>query len=446
MGYVEHRLHRRLPPPRRFGRGGRVLVLIAVDRVVPGYFSEGMAAAKLDQRVFARLLHAHLPAVGLHLESLAPDDASPASSLAVAPHPLRQRPPRAPRCASGTASSPRAVAPALRRVHRPVRAQRRRRPRRGRHGRGDRTPPGPRRRPGGRSLRRHSRLASTRASRAPSRPKNSRGDGEGTRSTQTTERRGLPERVRATAPVTEWMSSSSTRVGLRDVVGPRALARGPRRRLLKRQREATRIGSSRTRRARWEWRGRRDSSRRERAPAKTRAATTDGGLVDGGGDSSHGRRGGASAIAAEGRRVDASAAASDETFVSGSGSPALAFGSPLASLGVASSSPDPESGPRAATSPASLDLLGVESLDRAGPAGLALPPADAERIAERLLDVDRRLRALPTRASAFARVARIAATRPLTATRTSRLDALLAEFARDETEFRLSATRVGAGK
>ncbi len=45
-----------------------------VTRVVPGYFSEGMAAAKLDQRVFAALLHAHLPAIGLHLESLAPDD------------------------------------------------------------------------------------------------------------------------------------------------------------------------------------------------------------------------------------------------------------------------------------------------------------------------------------------------------------------------------------
>ena len=70
-------------------------LIALVDRVVPGYFSEGMAAAKLDQRVFARLLHAHLPAVGLHLESLAPDDiVTGIISLAVAPHPLRQRPPR----------------------------------------------------------------------------------------------------------------------------------------------------------------------------------------------------------------------------------------------------------------------------------------------------------------------------------------------------------------
>ena len=49
-------------------------LIALVDRVVPGYFSEGMAAAKLDQRVFARLLHIHLPAVGLHLETLAPDN------------------------------------------------------------------------------------------------------------------------------------------------------------------------------------------------------------------------------------------------------------------------------------------------------------------------------------------------------------------------------------
>lgn len=39
-------------------------LVILVDQVVPGYFSEGMAAAKLDQRVFARLLHIHLPSVG----------------------------------------------------------------------------------------------------------------------------------------------------------------------------------------------------------------------------------------------------------------------------------------------------------------------------------------------------------------------------------------------
>ena len=51
-----------------------------VDRVVPGYFSEGMAAAKLDQRLFTRFLHIHLPAVGLHLESLAPDNIVAGSS------------------------------------------------------------------------------------------------------------------------------------------------------------------------------------------------------------------------------------------------------------------------------------------------------------------------------------------------------------------------------
>jgi hypothetical protein len=38
-----------------------------VSRVLPGYFSEGMAAAKLDTRVFGALLHAHLPALALHL-------------------------------------------------------------------------------------------------------------------------------------------------------------------------------------------------------------------------------------------------------------------------------------------------------------------------------------------------------------------------------------------
>ncbi len=41
-----------------------------VSRVVPGYFSEGMAAAKLDARVFGALLHAHLPALALHLAEL----------------------------------------------------------------------------------------------------------------------------------------------------------------------------------------------------------------------------------------------------------------------------------------------------------------------------------------------------------------------------------------
>ena len=45
-----------------------------VSKIVPGYFSEGMAAAKLDQRVFRRLIHARLPAVGLHLETIAPEN------------------------------------------------------------------------------------------------------------------------------------------------------------------------------------------------------------------------------------------------------------------------------------------------------------------------------------------------------------------------------------
>ena len=49
-----------------------------VTKIVPGYFSEGMAAAKLDQRVFCRLVHAHLPAVGLHLETIAPENIVPA--------------------------------------------------------------------------------------------------------------------------------------------------------------------------------------------------------------------------------------------------------------------------------------------------------------------------------------------------------------------------------
>ena len=49
-----------------------------VTKIVPGYFSEGMAAAKLDQRVFCRLVHHHLPAVGLHLETIAPDNIVPA--------------------------------------------------------------------------------------------------------------------------------------------------------------------------------------------------------------------------------------------------------------------------------------------------------------------------------------------------------------------------------
>jgi len=41
-----------------------------VSKVVPGYFAEGMAAAKLDARVFGHVLHQHLPALALHLAEL----------------------------------------------------------------------------------------------------------------------------------------------------------------------------------------------------------------------------------------------------------------------------------------------------------------------------------------------------------------------------------------
>jgi hypothetical protein len=41
-----------------------------VSRVVPGYFSEGMSAAKLDARVLRALLHVHLPALALHVDEL----------------------------------------------------------------------------------------------------------------------------------------------------------------------------------------------------------------------------------------------------------------------------------------------------------------------------------------------------------------------------------------
>ena len=41
-----------------------------VERVVRGYFSEGMAAAKLDARVLLALLYSHLPALALHLAEL----------------------------------------------------------------------------------------------------------------------------------------------------------------------------------------------------------------------------------------------------------------------------------------------------------------------------------------------------------------------------------------
>lgn len=45
-----------------------------VEEIVPGYFDEGMAAAKLDQRVFSRILRERTPAVGLHLSALGQDE------------------------------------------------------------------------------------------------------------------------------------------------------------------------------------------------------------------------------------------------------------------------------------------------------------------------------------------------------------------------------------
>jgi len=51
---------------------------VLVSEIVPGYFDEGMAGAKLDQRVFARALREHLPAVGLHIGAIGPDDVVPA--------------------------------------------------------------------------------------------------------------------------------------------------------------------------------------------------------------------------------------------------------------------------------------------------------------------------------------------------------------------------------
>jgi len=45
-----------------------------VEEIVPGYFSSGMLGAKLDQRVFSKLVRERLPAVGLHVAALAADD------------------------------------------------------------------------------------------------------------------------------------------------------------------------------------------------------------------------------------------------------------------------------------------------------------------------------------------------------------------------------------
>ena len=43
---------------------------VIIYRVIPGYFSDGMARIFLDGRVLGALLHLHLPAVGLQLQEL----------------------------------------------------------------------------------------------------------------------------------------------------------------------------------------------------------------------------------------------------------------------------------------------------------------------------------------------------------------------------------------
>ena len=49
-------------------------LVTTTSEIVPGYFDEGMRGAKLDQRVFGRILREKLPALGLHLQALGPDD------------------------------------------------------------------------------------------------------------------------------------------------------------------------------------------------------------------------------------------------------------------------------------------------------------------------------------------------------------------------------------
>ena len=73
---AEHAQHGGVFIARRFGRGGAsVWCLVAMtSEIVPGYFDEGMRGAKLDQRVFGRILRERLPALGLHLQALGPDD------------------------------------------------------------------------------------------------------------------------------------------------------------------------------------------------------------------------------------------------------------------------------------------------------------------------------------------------------------------------------------
>ena len=448
-------------------------LIALVDRVVPGYFSEGMAAAKLDQRVFARLLHAHLPAVGLHLESLAPDDIVTGIissqwllTLFVNVLPARatmrvwdrvfaarDRAPLFAACIALLEPNAAAVLDAGDMGEAIELLQ----------GLGD-------------VVSSDEASVDDFAARVDARLEGAIAPDKLSRETARERGRrrrpsdaGLPERARATSPVNEV---DELVVGLasdlRDVVGPRALARLDAEAGRENENASTSDGGDGD--GDWEFADAPREMGMAWAEGLIAAGAGSGGDPggDSGGDWGDGLVDAAAAIRrmaaggdrgdargdrgdARGDRGDASAAASDETFVSGSGSLALAFGSPLASSPASS---DPASGFRAEEMErkptASLDLLGVDRAgpsnpanpaDLANPAGLALPPEDAERIADCLLDVDRRLRALPTRASAFARAARITATRPLAATRTSRLDALRAEFARDETEFRLLTQR-----
>ncbi|KAK3277120.1 hypothetical protein CYMTET_14858, partial [Cymbomonas tetramitiformis] len=49
-------------------------LVVLVQDVVGGYFEDGMWAVKVDQRIFLELLHQNLPAVGLHVAALGPDN------------------------------------------------------------------------------------------------------------------------------------------------------------------------------------------------------------------------------------------------------------------------------------------------------------------------------------------------------------------------------------
>ena len=404
-------------------------LIALVDRVVPGYFSEGMAAAKLDQRVFARLLHAHLPAVGLHLESLAPDDIVTGIissqwllTLFVNVLPARatmrvwdrvfaarDRAPLFAACIALLEPNAAAVLDAGDMGEAIELLQ----------GLGD-------------VVSSDEASVDDFAARVDARLEGAIAPDKLSRETARERGRcrrpsdaGLPERVRTTSPVNEV---DELVVGLasdlRDVVGPRALARLDAEAARENENASTSDGGDGD--GDWEFADAPREMGMAWAEGLIAAGAGSGGDPggDSGGDWGDGLVDAAAAIRrmaaggdrgdARGDRGDASAAASDETFVSGSGSGslALAFGSPLASSPASS---DPASGFRAEEMErkptASLDLLGVDRAgpadlanpanpaDLANPAGLALPPEDAERIADCLLDVDRRLRALPTRAS-----------------------------------------------